>query len=59
MESYPPLPPPQLTMRPLYLLDLLKISSDFQFPVLPSFPASILRMVFCQKSLSQLHQFTN
>ena len=62
IESNPPTrppptpPPPQLTTstRSLFLIYLLIVSQDFQFPVLPSFSNSNL-MVFCSKSLGQIH----
>ena len=48
-------PPLQLTTKTLFLIYLLIVSQDFQFPVLPSFSDSNLLMVFCSKSLGQIH----
>ena len=45
--THPTPPPLQLTTRPLFLIYLLMVSQDFQFPVLPSFSDSNLQMVFC------------
>ena len=57
--THPTPPPLQLTTRPLFLIYFLIVSQDFQFPVLPSFSDSNLLMVFCSKSLGQIHQFAN
>ena len=52
-------PPLQLTTKTLFLIHLLIVSQDFQFPVLPSFSDSNLLMVFCSKSLGKIYQFAN